>query len=1002
MQKKILRQIAWLDCHRYKWVLWIAAILTVLSWTPPIVSYFRGGLHAPFDLAAMLPQDVPAARDFTRAVVDFDSVDEAVVVFHLGNAQEREPTPAELKANPKLGTDQAKEERKAARAKYIETAGRVADAIVDKLSQDERIRSAFARKFRPEDKQYLLYDALPSYGLLLLDPNEIPRVKELLQPDAIKNSVANMKTRLTSVMSAADGMDEMLLLDAIGLGTVFQRAMNKYGVEPGGSKSAAASYLVDKNNTMLLTVIQPDRPAQSIDFAKIISRHIREVGAAEYERLVPPAARKSVRMEFGGGYEAAVGYTANVNNNLFSTLATSLVGVLFLFGLVFKRVGVLLYIGIPLVMVVSWTIGVGWIMFGQLNVISASFAAVLVALGIDYAIHIYNRYIRERSFGQNLEDAFRIALENTGWGVIIGMVTTAVAFLSLGYTRFSQLAEFGVLAGIGIFLSAPVMLFVLPALLAWRYRESGERASTLKPLGLGLEDLGGWIERFPWKATLIGLALLLAAILELGLRPDRMLFDERTTVLRPPDRVFDLAGEIARAFSNRNPNSLMLLAYGDNEEEAVEQASRLETVCAQLEKEKMHNRKGIEIPFLEAHESFLRYLPPPSQQRKMLEALREVDLAQAKQVFLAALDHEGLDPDFFGFTTALLERHAERVKQNAVLLPTDLKDTPLWRYIKRFVTQRRRIVDLRQPLPQDLAFPVTVAAPAADRSETIRAHIGDVLGREQLLALYHSPDLHWSQQVKRVVLREPKGWAVKISVYPPMDRNTKAGDPAIDDIWLAAVKARLGMAQNDSQRTHNEPVLSGMPILAHEFAGIVKEDFRKVSVAVFIICAAVLLIFFWRHPIRTVISLLPVVMGILYLMGFMSFLGIHFNYVNILVVPIIIGLGVDNGIHLTERFFEAGCSAKTIIADTGRALIVTALTSCAGFGSLAISGYDGIASMGRLTIYALGWVLFASLFTVPAIMYLAWRNRCPCNNPTSAAPNPQEKIPAKGSVTIDN
>lgn len=64
-----------------------------------------------------------------------------------------------------------------------------------------------------------------------------------------------------------------------------------------------------------------------------------------------------------------------------------------------------------------------------------------------------------------------------------------------------------------------------------------------------------------------------------------------------------------------------------------------------------------------------------------------------------------------------------------------------------------------------------------------------------------------------------------------------------------------------------------------------------------------------------------------------------------------------------------------IIADTGRALIVTALTSCAGFGSLAISGYEGVASMGRLTIFALGWVLFASLFVVPAMMYLGWRNR---------------------------
>ena len=972
MQKRILRAIAELTCHRYGLVLWIAVALTVASWLPPIISYFRGGLHAPFDLAAMLPQDVPAARDFTRAVVDFDSVDEAVVVFHLGNDQEREPTAAELKANPELGSPAAKAARKLAREKYIETAGRVADAVVEGVSADERIRSAFSRKFRPEDKQYLLYEALPSYGLLLLDPDEKERVRELLRPDEIRRSVRNLNVRLNSVMSGAGDMDEMMLLDAIGLGTVFQRAMQKYGVEPGGSVSAGG-YLVDKDATMLLAVIQPDRPAQSIDFAANVSKYIRDVAGEAYEELVPPAARTSVRIEFGGGYEAAVGYTSHVNYNLLTTFLTSLVGVLLLFGLVFKRMGVLLYIGIPLIMVVSWTIGVGWIMYGQLNIISASFAAVLVALGIDYAIHIYNRYIGERADGQSMEEAFVIALENTGWGVIIGMVTTAIAFLSLGATRFSQLAEFGILAGTGIFLSAPVMLFVLPALLAWRYRESGERAATLKPLGLGLDGFGAWVERHARFASVVGLLLLVASGGVLLLLPERMLFDERISSLRPPERVFELSGEIARAFSTRNPNSLMLLAYGDTEEQAVEKAAELQAACGRMERETMRNRKGMETPLLEAYESFLRYIPPPSQQRGMLEVLRESDLPAARKAFVEALDAEGLDEDYFGFTIALLDEHQRRVEADDVVLPTDLRDTPLWRYIKRFISQRRRVINLKKELPADLAFPVTVAAPAVARSEEIKAHIGDELDREHLRALYADPNLTWQEQVKRVTVVEPTGWVVKISVYPPMDKATKAGDPMVDETWLAAVKNRLGIPLAGGG--DNESILAGMPILAHELAGIVKSDFRRVSVAVLVICAVVLLVFFYRHPVRVVTSLAPVLLGIVYLLGFMSLCGLHFNFVNTLVIPIIIGLGVDNGIHLTERFFESCHSARVIIADTGRALIVTALTSCAGFGSLAISGYEGVASMGRLFMFALGWVLFASLFVVPAMMYLAWRGR---------------------------
>lgn len=974
MQKKILRIVAGIACQRYGWVLWTALLLTVASWLPPIVSYVRGGLHAPFDLASMLPRDVPSARDFTRAVTDFDSVDEAVVVFHLGGPGEREPTPEELARNPGLANPEAAAQRRKAREAHVETAGRAADALVERLQGDQRIRGAFARKFRPEDRKYLLYDALPSYGLLLLGDGEKERIKELLTPEAIRRSVSATKNRIAGVMSGTADMDEWALLDAVGLGTVFQRGLGRYGMDAASAGSTAGSYLVDKDVTMLLAVIQPDRPAQSIDFAADISAFIRSEAAAVYDELIPSAARSSIRVEFGGGYEAAVGYTGHVNANLLSTLATSLIGVLLLFGLVFKRIGVLLYIGIPLVMVVSWTIGVGWLLYGQLNIISACFAAVLVALGIDYAIHIYNRYIGERAQGAGFDDAFAIAIENTGWGVIIGMVTTAVAFLSLGATRFSQLAEFGMLAGIGIILSGPVMLFVLPALLAWRFRESGERSSTLKPLGLGLDGLGSWVERHARTAAMIGAALVLIAGGRLLLYPKAMIFDERVSSLRPPERVFELAGEIARAFSNRSPNSLMLLAYGDDEAAAVEQASRLQRVCTAMEKEIIRDSRGRETPLLLAHESFLRYVPPPSEQRRMLAALREADLPRALRTFREALAEEGLDEEYFGFTVALLEEHQKRVEKDQVVLPTDLAETPLWRYLKRFISQRRRVVDLRQELPADLQFPVTVAAPAVARSEEIKAEVGAVLDRDALLALYRDPKLRWQEQVKRVTIYEPKGWSVKISVYPPVDLSTRAGDPLVDDVWLQAVRSRLGIAA-DGVDKGDQAILAGMPILAHELAGIVKVDFWRVSVAVFVVCALTLLVFFHRHPVRALTSLLPIALGLLYLLGFMSLVGVHFNFVNTLVIPIIIGLGVDNGIHLTERFFEAGRSARVIIADTGRALIVTALTSCAGFGSLAISGYEGVASMGRLTIFALGWVLFASLFVAPAVMYLGWRSR---------------------------
>ena len=175
----------------------------------------------------------------------------------------------------------------------------------------------------------------------------------------------------------------------------------------------------------------------------------------------------------------------------------------------------------------------------------------------------------------------------------------------------------------------------------------------------------------------------------------------------------------------------MLLAYGSYETAAVELASRLQDVCAGMERERLTP----ETPLLLAHESFLRYLPPPSAQRRMLAALRQVDLERTETAFRKALDEEGLDEEYFEFTFALLREHRLRAGTDRAVLPSDLDGTPLWRYLRRFVSRKRLLIDLREPLPAGLSFPVTLAAPAYDRSETIRAAAGDELDRDRLFGL---------------------------------------------------------------------------------------------------------------------------------------------------------------------------------------------------------------------------------------------------------------------------
>jgi predicted exporter len=432
-------------------------------------------------------------------------------------------------------------------------------------------------------------------------------------------------------------------------------------------------------------------------------------------------------------------------------------------------------------------------------------------------------------------------------------------------------------------------------------------------------------------------------------------FDARLSSLRPPTKAFELGAEITRAFRSRNPNSLALLAYGDTELSAVGRAAEQERQCRALQAEMIDG-----LPGLESYQSIMRFLPPPELQQKTLARLRGIDWDQSIAAFRSALGEE-LNEEHFGLPIALLERHRDRVRADELLLPSALRGTPLWRHVKRLVASRRRALDLRQPLPGDLAFPVTLALPARGRADQVVVPAGATLDREALLGLWRDAP-EYNAQVKRVTL-ERDGWVVKTILYAPTAPGSPVGDPAMPPAWLPEAKRRFGLPDPASEAT-----MTGQALMAMALAAIVKTDFWRISLAVLAMATLTMLAFFRREPVRVVWSLVPIALGVLYVIGFMALCGLDFNYVNTLAVPILIGLGVDNGIHVTERFFEAGRRLGPTIADTGRAVVITALTSMAGFGSLALAGYAGIASLGWLTIYGLTAVGLSSLVALPAML----------------------------------
>jgi len=111
--------------------------------------------------------------------------------------------------------------------------------------------------------------------------------------------------------------------------------------------------------------------------------------------------------------------------------------------------------------------------------------------------------------------------------------------------------------------------------------------------------------------------------------------------------------------------------------------------------------------------------------------------------------------------------------------------------------------------------------------------------------------------------------------------------------------------------------------------------------------------------------LLPLAMAAVLTTGTGVLIGMPYNFANVIVLPLLIGAGVDSGIHLAMRARKTHSASAVLRTTTPRAVVFAALTTVGSFGSLAISAHRGTSSMGILLMIALFWTLACTLFILP-------------------------------------
>ena len=217
---------------------------------------------------------------------------------------------------------------------------------------------------------------------------------------------------------------------------------------------------ISEDHTMLLMVVQPRFPSQKgVEYSTLVTDLVdADVEASGIEAL-------GITVRQTGTYAFNKSTTEAINRDMLRTTIISSVGVFVIFILAFGSLFYSIVAVIPLL--VSVVLTMAWAKFavGGFNLVTTFLPALVLGLGIDYAIHIISRYAEERSKGKSLNRAMHTAILSKGKASLYAAMTTSLVFVGLLVAKSRALYEMGAISSVGVLLAFLATLLLLPALI---------------------------------------------------------------------------------------------------------------------------------------------------------------------------------------------------------------------------------------------------------------------------------------------------------------------------------------------------------------------------------------------------------------------------------------------------------------------------------------------------------------------------------------------------------
>jgi len=762
-------------------------------------------------------------------------------------------------------------------------------------------------------------DQLDNFGSMFYDPNLVPFLHNL------NNSFEGEYQRNDEALqSRRDELDAVRFLDGLEMFVDLQSAvMNGEVIEDVGQKAVDAitfgeTFMLSPNKDMILIFIEPT-------FNMMIEPAELQESVDGIEKIIKEASTQ---------YGVTAGLTGSIvlgrdeykafTSDSWTVSILALIGIFILFVISFRMwVSPLLAI-LTVIMGVTWAMGFSSFLVEYLSMMTAMMSVILIGLGIDFSVHIISGYTEKRNQGLDVQISMQETLLRFGPGIMTGGITTGLAFLTLMISETVGMQEMGLMAGVGIIFTMLATIIILPTMLVIRERLLKNFNKSLPPKDVSYPFLGRIAEFTAKYRWIMGIFFLLIT---------GFLFNRGVNM------------SVDYNYLNMEPVGLESIKLQEELIEAFDLSSDFVMFTTDnLEDTRALTRQAREMETTGWVESISDYLPDSDgleEQYRFLQDLRR------------NLENREIRKQMSSHDMNMYRKEMERLEANII----ELQDLS-------FLGGQDKVYDKAIKL-------VGEAGDSLDRGNITQFINALDTGLTKIELTYFQQQ--FSKAFKSTIIEMANTEPLTLENLPSEIKNRFTGKSG--NIFLINVYPEKNIWEDSrflyrftDEATELSEKATGLPPIFVELMDIMSKDGKKATYLAIIAVFLVLLLDF-RSLKYALVGMVPLIFGAIWMTGLMEISGLKFTMMNILAVPLIIGIGIDDGVHILHRW-KIEKNLDIVYRSTGKAILLTSLTTMLGFGSLWFATYRGLGSMGIALFIGVGTCFLATLFIIPAILGL--------------------------------